>query len=716
MVDLDTVKHHPAIEEIANILCTRIQNNDHHFFRTISAYFLGVIASTMRAKLHTKDRGEIPVNCYALALSPSGTGKGFCMGIMENEILKGFRNAFVDVTMPVIGEQNMWRMAMQRSAQNATEENHEFQGLKTELETTGAYPFVFDSGTVPAVKQLRQQLLLTGIGSINLHVDEIGSNLIGSTELLNVYLELYDQGLVKPKLTKNTAENKRTKEIEGKTPANMMLFGTPIKLLDGAQTEDHFYSFLETGYARRCLFAFGDPKAASANKSAQEIYNQLTDPATKQNIASWANHFAALADETLYNWDIDVPDNVAIELVQYRIQCEDLARAMPEYEEIRKAEMSHRYFKALKLAGALAFVDQASTLDPYHLHAAMKLVEESGMAFQRVLTREKAYMKLARYIAEVGTEVTHADLDEALPFYKRGNSARNEMLTLATAWGFKQHIMLKKTFMDGIEFFSGETLKQTSLDKIRVSYSEDFAYHYGTEEVPFNQLHKLTQQPGFHWANHGFKNGHRCEENVVPGFNMVVLDIDGGTRLSTAHELLKDFTFMTYTTKRHSEQDHRFRLLIPTNYQLELDRDDYRIFMESLVQWLPFKVDEEANQRSRKWLSNANGSFHYNAGNQLIDVLPFVPKTSKHEQFMEKSSELESLDNLERWFAQRIAQGNRNNQMVKYALALADSGMGYGDVENHVLAFNEKLSNGLAPEELRKTVLVTVAKKLQGTP
>ena len=83
------------------------------------------------------------------------------------------------------------------------------------------------------MKQLRHKLLLANCGSINLQIDEIGSNLIGSVDVLTLFLELYDQGIVKQKLTKNTAENQRGEELDGKTPTNMLLFGTPAKLLDG---------------------------------------------------------------------------------------------------------------------------------------------------------------------------------------------------------------------------------------------------------------------------------------------------------------------------------------------------------------------------------------------------------------------------------------------------------------------------------------------------
>ena len=167
---------------------------------------------------------------------------------------------------------------------------------------------------------------------------------------------------------------------------------------------------------------------------------------------------------------------------------------------------------------------------------------------------------------------------------------------------------------------------------------------------------------------------------------MVVIDVDGTCTLDTAHELLKEYKFLTYTTKRHSEEENRFRLILPINYNLELDHDDYKAFMNSVMEWLPFKTDESANQRAKKWES-FNGEYHYNDG-ELLDALPFIPKTSRNEQFLQENRKLQSLDNMERWFAQRMVSGNRNNLMIKYALALVDSGMTLVEVTQQVHALS----------------------------
>lgn len=712
MFDTKGVKHHPAIEEVTEVLCNRTQNTDKGFFRTEVAYFLAKIASNMRTTVITKDRGEIPVNIYALVLATSGFGKGHSVNIMESEFLKGFKETFMKDTMPLIAEQSLWVVANDRALRAVSDPNDEFAKVEAEYKRAGAFPFTFDSGTPPAVKQLRHKLILANIGSINLQIDEIGSNLIGSTDVLTLFLELYDQGLVKQKLTKNTAENQRSEEVDGKTPTNMLLFGTPAKLLDGGPTEEQFYSMLDTGYARRCLFGYGQHTRKALNsQTPTEIYHNLIKPTNSAIVTKWAQQFAKLADPTMYAQKITMEDDVAIELLTYKNDCEKRADEMADHEEIRKAELSHRYFKVLKLAGAYAFVDESSEIDMQHLYQAILLVEESGESFQTILNREKTYVKLAKYIAAVNTEVTHADLLEALPFYKSGNAARNEMMTLATAWGYKKHIVIKKTFVDGIEFFAGETLKENNINETIIAYGDHFAYGYGCERVPFDQLHVVTQEQGYHWCNHHFKNGHRAEENVLPGFNLLVVDVDGTASLAAVHELFKEYKFMTYTTKRHTEESNRFRLIIPMNYELKLDAEDYKEFMAAVTAWLPFKIDEAANQRARKWESFAGGTYFYNLEGQLLDVLNFIPKTSKNEQYKQAFQKIESFDNLERWFAQKIATGNRNNHLLRYALTLVDNGLNLMEVGTQVQNFNQKLNNPLTVDEINNTIMVSVAKR-----
>ena len=710
MKPFNEMQHHPLSEKLVNVLCEQTENTNPMFFRILVAYYFSLVASMMRATVMTLDRGEIPINLYAVNLATSGAGKGHSTNLMEERVIHLFRDRFKDETFQILAETNLPKIANKRAHRKSTDPDEELVRVQKEFEHLGNLLFSFSEATAPAVKQMRHKLLMADAGSLNFQMDEVGSYLSSNAEVLIAFLELYDMGLIKPKLTKNSSENIRGEEIIGKTPTNMMLFGTPSKLLDGGKTEQEFYDMLETGYARRCFFGYSRASTKRLNQTASEVFDQLTASNSSTVLDELANHFEALADMINVRKKLVMAKETSLVLIEYKLKCEKEAAGYPEHDEIKKAEISHRYFKALKLAGAYAFVDDSPEVTLDHLYAGIKMAEESGEAFVRVLARDKPYVKLAKYIAAVRREVTQADLVEELPFYRGPASNKQEMLNLAIAYGYKNNIIIKKAFSDGIEFLRGETLKVTDLNQIVVSYSSDIATDYRNERPAFDQLHKLTQAPGMHWVAHHLNGGHRNEENCIPGFNLVVIDVDGGVNMSTAKLLLKNYKFLLYTTKRHTDDEHRFRIVLPINYELELDAKDYKEFMANIDEWLPFEVDRATNQRARKWLSH-DGHYEYNDGD-VLDALPFIPKTSKNEERKLLLDSQQSMDNLERWVINHIGDGNRNNMLLRYAMLLLDAGFDFEGIRVKVLALNDKIPDKLDEAELMSTVMITVAKTL----
>ena len=75
-------------------------------------------------------------------------------------------------------------------------------------------------------------------------------------------------------------------------------------------------------------------------------------------------------------------------------------------------------------------------------------------------------------------------------------------------------------------------------------------------------------------------------------------------------DLMKEYTFFVHTTKSNVEPDNnRFRMVIPIAYELELDKEDYKEFMN--------------NMRRPTW------AWIYEAFNTLIDNKDNVGKESK---------------------------------------------------------------------------------------
>lgn len=719
MRDLHQLAFHPTAEQIVNILCERTQNTNPQFFRMMVCYYICKMASTMRVHIKTKDRGSIPINFYGINLGISGMGKGHSTNILEDAIIDKFRTVFFEQTLPKIAENNLRALSARRT--NIHNSNPSlttpmidfdamYEDVKKEYESLGKMAFSFDSGTTAAVKQMRHKLLMAGIGAMNLEIDEIGSNLLGNVDVLSTFLELFDVGKIKQKLTKNTKENTRSEEIEGKTPTNLMLFGTPAKLFDGAKTEDEFWTFINTGYGRRCFFGYTRNVARNKALTPQQVFDMLTSNQSEQLIESLSNRFAVLASDIHYNKEIDISKDVSLILIEYKLYCENLADSLGDHEEMRKAEISHRYFKVLKLAGAFAFIDGHGEITEDNLYHAIAMAEESGKAFHNMINQDKNYVKLAKYIASINREVTHVDLTESLPFYKGAAAQKQDMMQLAIAWGYKNSVIIKRKFENNIEFIHGETLQPTDLNKIYLSHSNDIAVGYKNVLAPFNKLTDLVKMKDHHWCSHHSLNGRRSEDCLTEGFNLVVLDVDGGVKIDMVKQLLKDYTYIIHTTKRHTPQDHRFRVLMPMNYILKLNELDFKEFMRNIYAWLPFESDTETGQRSRKWATTEGTEIHTNQG-ELLDALLFIPRTSKNEERMQRIQQYQDMDGIERWFMANSGDGNRNNQLLRYALMLVDSGYNLADIDMKIDNLNRKLDNPLSSDEIDQTIRKTVSKK-----
>lgn len=711
MKDISQVDYHPLSEEIVNILSKKTQKKNYAFFRIQVAYYLGKIASMMRCYVQSSTRNPIPVNIYAINLAPSGSGKGHSTNTIESDIIRDFQVQFMGSTFEEIKKRNLAMIAVERSQLSGKDPDEHMKALESEYAKAGHMVFSFDSATPAAIKQLRHKLLLAGSGSVCLEIDEIGSNLLGNTDVINTFLELYDVGRIKTKLIKNTMDNSRNEDIDGETPTNTLWYGTPNKLMDGDKVEEALMSFFETGYARRCLYGYIRKSEKYDNLTPQEIIQMVNDPQLGHTANFIKTHLGKLADPLNYNKIILVPNPVEELLIEYKNNCETLADNLKDHEEIRKAEISHRYFKVLKLAGAYAFVDGTPEITEDQLYAAIKLVEASGESFHKLLSRDKAYVKVAKYIADVGTQVTYADMTEDLPFFPKTNTAIQTIMNLAIAWGYKNNIIIKKSFESGIEFLSGETIKETDLSKMLISISKDLATGYGKKEVAFFGMKNFLMRNDYHFITHALKSDIRDEEQIIPGFNMLMLDVDGTASLQTAQLLLKDYMYVMYTTKSHTPASHRFRIMLPMSHTLKLDSTEFKEFMNNIYEWLPFDVDTQTSQRSRKWRT-WNGDYFENRTGELFNVLPFIPKTSQNEERKKHLLDTQSLTNLERWFVNKTGNGNRNWQLLKYALLLVDQGYDYHATLQGVKSLNMKLQDPIDDSEILATIMTTASKRI----
>lgn len=165
-----------------------------------------------------------------------------------------------------------------------------------------------------------------------------------------------------------------------------------------------------------------------------------------------------------------------------------------------------------------------------------------------------------------------------------------------------------------------------------------------------------------------------------------------------------------HTTKRHTDTEHRYRIVMPLSHKVELPAKEFKEFMRNIYSWLPFGCDEQTSQRARKWLTH-KGKHWYNDG-ELLDTLQFIPKTKKAEQYKRRLTGQANLNGIERWFINSTEEGNRSNMLMRYAYFLVREGLELEDVRSRVMGLNSRLAEPLEEAELLATVIVTTHKAI----
>lgn len=723
MFDSSKFKYHPMSEKISNHLSTVTQNQNKHLFRIMLTYYFGMLTSHMRVGIHGWGDSILPVNIYAICLSESGTGKGYTMNTLNSQVVNRFRDVFLEETFYTAAENNIYELAEERAKRRGTDAAKEEEKILKEYANAGEVLFQFSKGTPAAVKQFRHKLCLAKAGSINYNVDEIGSNLINQHDMFNLLLELYDTGRIEDNLIKNSAENTRVERVEGVTPTNVLLAGTASALLDGAEVENKFFALLETGYARRCFFSYSRESTKVSEYTAEELVKKMFNKHANTDMSVIADQLEQLACITNLGKVLELDHDAAIYLMKYKLWCVQRGENFKDHQKTLKAEMDNRFFKVLKLAACYAFVDMKDEITIDYLNYAIKLAEDSGRDFLAMNSPEKDYMKLAKFLLDFKEPATIADLDLHLPCFNGSKAKKDEMIANAISWAYKNNIVITKSYVDQILFLKATELEETNLDEMIVSVSDHPAYNYEPEVIAIEDIEDFGHRANWQWCNHHFENNYRHDDNVIPGFNMIVLDVDDGTPIEAAQTMFQDYYAIFYETKRSTPKHNRYRIILPTSHILELSVDDYKQFMKNVLESLPFDIDidEASCQPSKKWITCDKGvivnDVRYVKGKEvdakLFDVLPFIPKSARNDQRIRERVEIEDLDRIQRWVIENTGEGNRNKQLYNYAMILVDMGADYSDIEEKVFELNKGLRDPISEKELKNTILLSISKKLK---
>lgn len=409
------------------------------------------------------------------------------------------------------------------------------------------------------------------------------------SEIIKLVSELYDTGDKELKALKD--RKNQSKEIHG-MPVNALFIGSQDNIIFDNQIKAKFRIEFNTKLARRSFFIYAPERLDSREFSTVDELVQYEEE-MENNTVTERNKLIpfieGLAEDLLpmRGSMLEVSKEVRDLFTLYKKYNEAVADTITVQYPITKLSRAHMQWKALKLSGALALMEESDHIELDHYRAAIQFTEMIGediKSFETELSKE-GYELLANYVR----------------MYAIDGECRCSL-----------HTLRKMSFVSGRQ---GVQQALKDLQKMVASYDTEGIYKIENDELVFQELQKATKigisylpckgnkaqrakncstgyiyqegtfsdienllQEDLAYTPFKFTDGIRGKDNIEGGCKWIVLDVDDSNITDKECDLLlSDLNHYVVRTSKNN---------VITKYRVILELD--AVVNVSDTQWVTF--------------------------------------------------------------------------------------------------------------------------------
>jgi len=660
-------------------------------------YSMGLVSSARGVKFNMYDT-ELPVNYFGLTLAGSGEGKDRSVDISKR------------ILAPSIA---LYQIELEK----------QFAAFNSKL-TAKDKPlmlpmFEFERATVEGFLSPRVDIQTVGFGCTNLRIPEI-QDMLSSKDSLEIFSEV-----VKAWESGDTGgKTNRGHPIAPTTgiPVNVLVYGSPNAIKTNKQSSEHLLKMLTSGLGRRAFLA------VPSKHEVQSLLKALPVPSDQSRKDEAKAQADAKVLSKLIGSDVK---SLIMGTVNVLKMSDEAHKAYSEYNYVCKtafvdnntvsdglvAEMLGRAWKAIRLAAMYAFYDGQDEITDLNMEDAIEYTEKCGQNVKDLYHVPSNQELMLSYLGiQEGPVTRQAIMKEALD--TSTVSVFNDTLSLAEELADERNQIIEISD-DKIPRFSLTQLSKIELSKITLSTSKRMGEGWKPLTGEFEDLGSLVASPVWYSAG-TFKDGLRLNDNYEQKQDVMIFDIDEDMTLDTAKAFFSDFKCIIATTKSHQKEKHpgtgdiwdRFRIILVPDSRIELDPETYSRFMLNAMDMMGIPADRKAIDPARFFFGYDGAEVWYSPGEKLFPVKACIPSTSKAETVHKRLEKFDTVEGIERYFISSTDKGDRNNKLWRYACVLKKND-GYSDeeIEEKVIALNQKIADPLPERELRVTVLRSIRRK-----
>lgn len=274
------------------------------------------------------------------------------------------------------------------------------------------------------------------------------------------------------------------------------------------------------------------------------------------------------------------------------------------------------------------------------------------------------------------------------------------------------------------------------MKKVTVSISEHITENFKSYVVPFNKIVDLVKSK-FNYSAGTFKDNYRNADNYLNYSDLIILDVDDGKTINEARKIFEPFDYIIATTKSHQKEKNgkicdRFRVILPTENPINLNKTDYSKMMNEVFKDYPF-VDKVCKDSSRFYFPSKNSTIITHNGftnfewepyhkraleNDLIQRDALRRKQQLSEAFNNKSFEYGSGEKIDYIrtilrtekllklikYDEKFVSGQRNKTLYSYGRYFLDLGFSNEEVKDTLFWINSQ-GDSIPEEEINRTVI-----------
>ena len=564
---------------------------------TIAVSEIILFASQFRRNIKHWNNSLIPINAITFCISGSGTGKDSSINAMRKNFLGGYE---------VINHLRV------EKAKETAKSIARSKGLAMP-DSPDVYEKFYDKpmplfvapSTNEGFIQYLNELDRSGIGAGFILSGEFGAELLTSSTIianLQLLAELYDEGKKEVKVLKD--KDRQSEEIKN-LPVSALFMGSPENILFDETVKKKFKTEFTTKLARRSFFNFNffeveEPTYSNINELLKEEM-RIEDRARELN-EKYSNEFKLLAIDQISRCGVPLEiDSKTRELITlYKKYNQQKASKVNKQYPITQLVIMHLYWKALKLAGALAIIKNKSSISEIEYKEAItftELLNEDMKNFEIELVKDpyELFVGFCQTILQDNKCFVDTHSLRKMGYISTTSNTTSKLKDLANLASSYDPSGVYKVTDTGIEYTKLVKTTGNGVSYLEVSGSKDdrklaCSKNGSYASVEFKNLAGMLAKD-FAYSPFKFRDGIRSKSNIEGGIKWIALDIDDSIYTDEQmHEILQDYNHHIARTS-DPNNPFKFRVLLELDSIVDLGDREYKNFIKSISNYLDLKTD-----------------------------------------------------------------------------------------------------------------------------